>query len=729
MEQRVILELRNPKNSEETPEAAAQFFAALPYLKSTIWQHLAGTPTPISLEIATINQITYFIMVIPADVQQYIESQLSASYPKIIVSTIKDYLPTAAQLKHPSAAQLVLTSASYFPIKTYKELKDVDPLATILGTMAKAQADDFMLVQYLVSPAPRNWQSAGASAVEKGVPVVGGEPGETKAHPQKDLIDQKISETGFRVGIKLLTDSESKSRSQQLLQNLSGAFGSFSIGEGNSLGLKYPLLSKKQFLASIIMRTFRHTAAKNYLNISELATLYHLPNLTLSKIKNVAWGASLLGEPPENLPVAMNLTDEEKREINFIARTEYKNRTQIFGIKREDRRRHVYVIGKTGTGKSTLIANLAIADMRNGEGVAVIDPHGDLSEILLDYIPSSRINDVIYFDPSDSARVVRLNPLEVTDPAHAELVASGIVSIFYKLYSYSWGPRLEYILRNTLLTLVQRPNSTLDDVPRMLTDDSFRQSVLDKLPDDVLKDFWMREYAKMNEKLRSEAISPILNKVGQFVTSPTIRGVISSPVSSVNLEDLMNNGKILIANLAQGKLGEDNAALLGAMLITRLQLAAMNRINIPESERRDFFLYVDEFQNFATTSFIKILSEARKYRLNLILANQYMAQLVEELEKAIFGNIGTLVSFLVGAEDAARLMKEFGGIYTEEDLVNLGKFQIVAKLSIDNATSAPFPAITLPLPKSKNQNRKKVLRVSSERYARPVKISPLGPEV
>ena len=256
--------------------------------------------------------------------------------------------------------------------------------------------------------------------------------------------------------------------------------------------------------------------------------------------------------------------------------------------------------------------------MRNGEGLAVIDPHGDLSEILLNYIPSKRINDVIYFDPSDKERVASINPLEVTDPTHGELVASGIVAIFHKLYHYSWGPRLEYILRNTLLTLVQLPSATLIDVPRLLTDDRFRQSVIDKMPDDVLKTFWMNEYAQMNPRLRSEAISPILNKVGQFVTSPTIRGVINTPKSSVNLEDIMNSGKILIANLSQGKLGEDNAALLGAMLITKLQLAAMNRINIPESERRDFYLYIDEFQNFATTCFIKIMSEARKYRLDLI---------------------------------------------------------------------------------------------------------------
>src|SRR3989344_5649321 len=718
---RVILELRTPRDSEETPEAAAQFLAALPHLRTPFLKQLLGIPEPISLEIATINQVTHFYVVAPKDVQGYLESQLSASFPKIIITPVKEYLPPPNEWKNPSVGLLTLSQASYFPLKTYKEFTDVDPLAAILGTMAKAQPDDLMLVQYLVAPASGNWQSKGASAVEKGVPAVGGQPGETKAHPQKELIERKISEVGFRVGIKLVTDSDSKTRSQELLKHIAGSYGSFTIGEGNSLRLKTPTLFRREFLRSITTRTFANTPAKHYLNISELATLYHLPNLTLAKIRNIAWGSNLLGEPPENLPIAIDLTDEEKREINFIARTEFKNRMQIFGIKRLDRRKHIYIIGKTGTGKSTLIANLAIADMRNDEGLAIIDPHGDLCDILLDYIPAKRLNDVVYFDPSDTKHVIRMNPLEVDDPAHAELVASGIVAIFYKLYYYSWGPRLEYILRNSILTLVQRPGSTLVDEPTIPTDDSFRQSIVDRLPEDALKTFWTKEYAQMNPKLRSEAISPILNKVGQFVTSPTIREIISHPHSSLNLEELMNSGKILIVNLAQGKLGEDNAALLGAMFITKMQLAAMNRINVPEAERRDFYLYVDEFQNFATTSSVKILSEARKYRLDLILANQYIAQLNEELERAIFGNAGPLVGFLVGAEDAEHLMKEFGGVYTQEELVSLGKYQIVIKLSIDNATSAPFPAITLPLPRSKNQNREKVLRVSRERYSRTIK--------
>ncbi len=436
-------------------------------------------------------------------------------------------------------------------------------------------------------------------------------------------------------------------------------------------------------------------------------------------VKNISWGAQLTGEAPENLPVSTD-SEEEKKRINFFARTEHKNKAATFGIKKDDRRKHLYIVGKTGTGKSTMIANMAINDMRNGEGVAVIDPHGDLCDILMDFVPSFRINDVAYLDPADTAHPFHLNPLEVKNPAFRELVASGIVSIFYKLYAHSWGPRLEYILRNTILTLLHVPNSTLLQVPELLTNEKYREKVVSKLEDQVLKNFWTNEFAKMSPQMRSEAVSPILNKVGQFLSSKTIRNIVGSPTSTVDLETMMNEGKIVLVNLSQGKLGEDSSALLGAMIITKMQLAAMNRVYLSEDERRDFYLYVDEFQNFATNSFIKILSEARKYRLDLTLANQYVGQIDEDVQKAIFGNAGSLVSFGVGASDARLLAREFGLKYKEEELVALGNYQIVLKLSIDNHTSLPFSATTLPLPRSKNENREKVVRSSRERYTKPL---------
>jgi hypothetical protein len=711
-----ILELRTPKDSEETPEAAAQLFAAVPTLPSTLWQKLTNSQQAISFEIMVKNQYIYFFCACPQSTQPYLESQLTAAYPTLVITHYpEDYLPQGLnQLPHPQATLLSLTRASYLPLKTYVDFKNVDPLATILGNLAKAESEDTILIQFLVLPASDSWKQSGYSTIEKGIPQ---KDGTRREHPQKHLIEQKLAQTGLRVGIKIFASSASATRTKNWLSTISGSFGSVTNAQGNSLKLLTPLLGKNRLLRSIPFRTLEKTP-KQYLTVDELATLWHLPNLTLSTIKNIAWGKTLLGEPPENLPVFDLLPEAERQEVNLFARTEFKNQSRIFGIKRPDRRKHLYVIGKTGTGKSTLLANMAINDLKHNEGVAVIDPHGDLCEILLDFIPAHRINDVVYFNPTDPSHTVKLNVFETSSVEHKELIASGILAIFQKLYYYSWGPRLEHILRNTLLTLLSRPETTLPDVVRILTDKKFRSKIVGSLEDQVLKQFWTGEFETMGERLRAEAVSPILNKVGQFIASPLIRNVLDSPDSSFSIEQVMNEGKILIANLSQGKLGEDNSSLLGAMLITRIQLASMSRVNVPEEQRKDFYLYVDEFQNFATTSFIKILSEARKYRLSLTLANQYIAQIPEDVQKAIFGNAGSLITFTIGANDANVMHHEFAAKYKQEDLVSLGQFQTIVKLAIDGQTSLPFPATTLPLAASKNQNRDKVIRVSRERYAK-----------
>lgn len=707
MENQQILELKVPRDNEYTPENMAACFSGLAHLPGvSFFSRLLGKkPTILSFEIGCFDQRIHFYVVSPLSLVPYLESQILAQYPLCLIEKAKEFSLNFSRLK---LAQMVLTSAYYYPLKTYLEFKEVDPLSSILGVMSKARPTEEFLVQTLLRRAG-DWQEKARILLQKGKEV---EPGKTIAYPDKGIIGEKISQPGFATIIRIAASSDS------LLSSLSGAFGAFTRGDGNSLSLRKPQFwQREKFEKAVRERSFAYSPKYQVLNIEELATLWHLPNKEI-KVPNIAWTSAFLSEPPENLPVATDLSKEEKQKINFLGRTEFKNRMSTFGIKKEDRRRHLYIIGKTGVGKTTLIANMAIADMRNGEGVAVIDPHGDLCEILLDFIPSFRLNDVCYFNPADRERPVKINPLEVKNPPHAELVASGIISIFHKLYAYSWGPRLEYILRNSLLTLVQVPNSTLNDVLRILTDERFRERVVDRLEDKVLKNFWVNEFGRMPPRLKEEAISPILNKVGQFVSSPLIRNIIESPYSTVDLEETMNQGKILLVNLSQGRLGEDNSSLLGSMLITKLQLAAMNRVNVPEEERRDFYLFVDEFQNFATTSFIKILSEARKYRLNIILANQYMAQISKDVQAAILGNAGTLISFLVGAEDARILSREFGEEYEESDLVGLSNYQILVKLAIRGLTSRPFFAQTLPLPKSKNLNREKVIRVSRERFGR-----------
>jgi len=405
-------------------------------------------------------------------------------------------------------------------------------------------------------------------------------------------------------------------------------------------------------------------------------------------------------------------------DVTIIGQTNFRGRAQPFGIYTDDRRRHVYIIGKTGVGKTTLMENMIRQDIMRGLGVALVDPHGDVAEGLLNAIPKHRINDVIYFDPADVDYPIAFNVLEAVDPQYKYLVSSGLIGSLKKIWADSWGPRLEYILRNTILALLDYPSSTMLGILRMLGDKTYRKKVVDKIQDPVVKSFWLNEFAGYNERFRSEAISPIQNKVGQFLTSSIIRNIVAQPKSTIDMKDIMDNRKILLINVSKGRIGEDNSSLLGAMLITRLQLAAMDRAKISEQQRQDFYLYVDEFQNFATESFATILSEARKYRLNLTIAHQYIAQMEEPVQDAVFGNAGTIISFRVGAADGEYLEKEFFPTFTQTDLVNLDKYNAYIKLMINGITSKPFSMQTIPPSGETFGEREKVLAVSRERYGR-----------
>ena len=414
------------------------------------------------------------------------------------------------------------------------------------------------------------------------------------------------------------------------------------------------------------------------------------------------------------------MLQDNNNQITTFAETTFRNRFKKFGIKTDDRRRHMYLVGKTGMGKSTVLENMIIEDIRAGKGVAVVDPHGDLAEKIVKYIPSDRINDVIYFNPADMEHPIAFNVVEQVEPHLRHLVASGLIGVFQKLWADSWGPRLEYILRNAILAVLDYPGSTLLAITRMLSDKPFRKKVIDKIQDPVVKAFWVNEFAGYADKFASEAVSPIQNKVGQFLSSSLIRNIVGQVKSSIDVRQIMDEGKILIMNLSKGRIGEDNSALLGAMMITKIQLAAMSRVNVSERERQDFYLYIDEFQNFTTESFANILSEARKYRLNLIMAHQYIEQLGDTVKAAVFGNVGTLLVFRVGAADAEELVKEFSPIFNEEDLVNLPKFEMYLKLMIDGISSEPFSAKGLPpfTADEETGNEKKTIQVSRERYAK-----------
>jgi len=741
-----FLEVRLPQENEYTVESMSSLLSNFVQAgKNNLLDLILGKKTTIaSLEIVLSAGQLHFYFVVPTSNLEFFRSQILAQYPNAVTKEVRDYLsdvianeksslrdnpkqspqsgqPLEAQIatsRTPrndiTCSQITLSRPSSYPIKTNRDFKDTDPLASVLSPLARAAADsDFFIYQILLAPPPKNWQGSIISVIQNGI-IVDAVKGFRQAHPDKSVFEVKIAYPGLLTQINILSNNPT------LVTSVSSSFGAYTSPRGNFLKSTPPgSLTKNRLLKSIIKRQLRAFLPRQILNVEELSALWHLPT-SLTRLPNIAWGKNLYADPPENLPVAEGLNDEQKSDITFFAKTEFHNKDAIFGIKQgEDRRRHNYIIGKSGTGKTTLIANMAIDDIRKGRGVAIIDPHGDLCDTILDYIPSSRVNDCCYFNPADPDYVYPLNVLEAQNESQKELVASGVISIFKKLYgNVSWGPRLEHILRNAVLTLVNTPGSDMTHIVEILTNPTYRKKVVAGLQNVTLRNFWINEFDRMDEKFQNEAIAPVLNKVGQFISSTNIRNTIAHPHSKINIQEIMDEKKILIADLSNGKLGEDNSALLGAMLITQIQLSAMNRVFQSQSDRSDFYLYVDEFQNFATEAFIKILSEARKFHLNLIVANQYMAQLDRPIQDAIFGNVGSLMSFVVGNQDAYILAKEFGPKFPPEDLVKIGKYQIICKLSIDSETQNPFYAATLPPLSCKNQQRDKLLRISQERWGK-----------
>ncbi len=706
----VTLYLRVPRDLPITPESAQTFLASLTGIeKVSFFEKLSGKrPQVLSLEMIAAGQQVRFAITTNTELVPFVEAQLQSNYPLVLVEKAKEDVLAKVPL---DVVELTLGKGPFYPLATYSSFKDIDPMASILSVLSRAEENEITVVQFALTGISQSWQKSGQQFADMGSKK---DDGSYTPRGDSAIIKEKILYPGFGVSIRIASNNKHS------LAALASSFGVYTRSDGNGLSKRHKgFLEMGNPKIDLIDRTVRYGTI---LNIIELASLWHLPGEKI-KISSLVWGNAVFSEPPENLPIAAGKTEEEKQDINFFAKTMFHNKEQIFGLRTVDRFRHIWVVGKTGTGKSTLIANMVIDDIKKGRGVGVIDPHGELCETILNYIPSNRINEVVYFNPADREYPMIMNPLEVTNKEEAELVVSGIVAVFNKIFGFSWGPRLEYILRNVLLSLSIIPDTTLANVISALTNPAYRKWMIDQMkaatpPDQILISFWENEFNKMQDKQREEAVAPILNKVGQFVTSPLIRRIIGQPKSSMSIDDIMNEGKIILVNLSQGKLGEDNAALIGAMLITKFQLAAMRRVNIPEEKRTNFFLYVDEFQNFATPSFMKILSEARKYRLSLMLANQYMAQIPEEVTHAILGNARSLIAFNGGADDAAVIYKEFGNVLVEKDFTELKNRQIATRLMVDGHAARAFLATTLPPPESINQNKETILKVSRERYTK-----------
>ncbi len=752
----VILSVKVPKNNEKGPVAAEMLFAALHgILKSK--KELTGEGSiqeHVSFEIVSgANSITFYVWT-PKHLQDFVEGQIYAQYPTAEIVEISDYaknidIDSDGKDDYFACCELKLKRPEYYPIKTFLNF-EVDPLAGITGALSKLESgSEKVWIQILTRPVSDRWKEKGLAYVESlkggtssegGIrqaifnfpSEVGGAIFDTLLFPadntgkskdsEKKLshnveigltgVEEKANKLGFEVKIRVLYVAKNKELAKERLRMAVGAFKQFNTTNLNGFTAT-KTRTGREVLEEYRARLFAD--AGFVLNIEEIASLYHFPHVSVAT-PNIVWTSSKKGEPPANLPYVDNTSKAE--ELTVFGETTFRGKPRPFGIKRDDRRRHMYIIGKSGVGKSKMIELLAMSDIKNGEGVGIVDPHGELVQNVLKYVPKERKKDVIYFNPADKNFPIAFNPLETT-PELREETASGFISVFKRLFGYSWGPRLEYVLRYTVLALTYSPDATMLGVVRMLTDKEYRKEVVSRVEDPVVKSFWLKEFTTYNDRFATEAVAPILNKVGQFTASPIIRNIVGQVKSTVDFKDAMNNQKIVLIDLSTGKIGEDNSALLGSMIITRMQLAAMSRSKQSENERRDFYLYVDEFQNFATESFATILSEARKYKLNLTLANQYITQMEETVRDAVFGNVGSLITFRVGATDAAFLEKEFTPVFDQADLINLDNRHIYVRMLIDGVTSIPFSAATLFVQAPEEDFSTEIIDWSREHYGTP----------
>lgn len=725
---RVVLKIEVPVNNDKDSLAAEQLFQSL----HGVLKNRTFAESPFSFEIVATHKGIYFLAVCATRYEEFLQNQIYAQYPTANINRVQDYTFTDSNLPantYTDSVELAQAKAHYLPIRTFTSF-DVDPLASITSAISKLPEGYQAWIQLIFRPINNEWQKTGKFYVNKQknkvdssgnkVALESGEVEELKE------IETKNTKVGFQFVIRVHVVGPNPNIVSRILEDVQASFKQFQTAHLNSLTLrsqpkgflykiKILLLGKRLFdklsLNDKYHYRFLDSKSKNIINIEELASIYHLPNESV-QTPNIAWAISKKLEFPINLPTEQG--------VRFFAKTDYRNIEVPFGLRKEDRRRHVYLLGKTGSGKSTLLRNMISADVIEGKGVGVIDPHGDLVEEVLEIIPEHRAKDVVYLDPSDLEYPVGLNMLDAKEDETKELLADGIVTVFEKYFGDSWGPRLHYILLNTVLTLLNCQNVSFLAIQRILVDANYRTFLLKQVKDPFILKFWEQEFAQMasNPRMLAEALAPIQNKVGRFLNSAMIRNMFGQVKSTIQLDDIMNSEKIFLVNLSQGKIGEENSSLLGAMLVTRLYSNAMQRASIPKDQRKDFYLYVDEFQNFATPTFIKILSEARKYGLNLIITHQYIDQISEDLQRAIFGNVGTLMNYVVGQRDAHVLAEEFAPYLESTDLVNLGRFKLTLKLMIDGRQTNPFTATALPPSFTPTNITEQVKQLSRESYAK-----------
>lgn len=729
-----LLLLRVPRTNDKKELAAEQMFASIHGLLLKERQSIFAKTgrEHLSFEIAALHKQTGFYIWLPEYLVSYIEEQVYAQYPSVQISEAEDYMLHGNEYTSHVYADLSLQANDVLPIKTFPSF-EVDPLAAITASLAKLEENERAVIQFLVRPAYDSWykkaskyaSSLGSSSSFSGLAkaLISGTDGQTGQKPlsptdqaRAKAAEEKAQKLAYETKIRIVYEGNvSNTEAQMRLQAIIASFKQF-----NSTNLNGFVAKKSHTFSSseplLISRAF--TGVGFTCNIEEVASLYHLPHTNV-ETPFLMWASARTAEPPAALPV-VSPSGYDPAVVSPVAVTNFRGHNTSFGLPRADRGRHLYIIGQTGVGKSGLLELLTISDIYSPYGFAVIDPHGDYAINTLRRIPPERVKDVVYFNPADSEFPIAFNPMEVNDEKLKTHACSELIGVLKRMFE-SWGPRLEYILRYTLLALLDYPDATMLDITRMLTDKKFRQDVLDHVKDPVVKNFWTVEFASWNDKFAAEAVAPVLNKVGAFTANPVVRNIIGQPKSSFNIRQIMDERKILIVNLSRGIIGEDNASLLGALLVTKIQMGAMSRADIDDvSKRTPFYLYVDEFQNFATDSFATILSEARKYGLCLTVANQYIAQMSVEVKDAVFGNVGSTVAFRMGADDARVMQRYFEPKFEEHDLVHMHNRNFVISMTIGGEKVQAFSGTSLNLPAQPDDNGQldAIIAHSRQQYAR-----------
>jgi len=744
------------EKQKEDISVMEQLFASLRNIREETMKKIIYGPFYLSFEIATpidSNEIFFYVS-IPKKFQSIIEKHIHSFYQDAEIKRIDDYnifVPDGGS----AASYMTLQKRHIFPIKTYRKL-ETDPLSNVTSAFSKIPIGEGAALQVIIKPTNSAWQRNGREAVKlmqkgKGFDgdaetsgfvkllkefisiASGASGGKTKEQQQQQnekpvqltpaqeeiikAMEEKSTKAGFETNIRLVTSAPSKEKAQMLLKELENSFTQFNAPGLNSFKITESFFDKTKFLNKTIYNfIFRNFEDKRkiILNTEELASIFHFPIATM-ETPQVKWLRAKQAPPPINV----------LSEGLILGRNIYRGEDAAIRIGREDRRRHMYIVGQTGTGKSAFMGELIKQDIKNGEGVCIIDPHGDLVEDVLGCVPKERAEDIILFDPSNTKKPIGLNLLEYDQnyPDQKTFVINEMIKIFDKLYDLktTGGPMFEQYMRNAMLLIMEDPSSgsTLIEISKVLADADFRKYKLSKCKNYIVTHFWRKEAEKAGgEAALANMVPYITSKLNQFISNDTMRPIIGQQKSSINFRKIMDNKKILLVNLSKGRIGEMNAYLLGLVLVGKILISSLSRTDIPQEERKDFYLYIDEFQNFTTDSVSTILSEARKYRLCLNLAHQFLGQLPEEIQKSVFGNVGTIISFRVGPEDAEFLAKQFTPVFDEQDLINIENYNAYVKLMIKGTISDGFNMATYPPIKGDKKVAEAIKQLSILKYGK-----------